>query len=114
MLLEKSPNLALKNKKGQTAIDMANNKLMIALISHFLSGNNEDTKQPNIESKPKIDSKKNIDKIRIKPPEIPQGYEAKQKEKIKITQRPKRHLEVFSIRYLKILAIEWNMWKSQY
>jgi len=96
MLLEKNPNLAAKNKKGQTAIDMANNKLMISLISHFLSRNPEEAKQAKAEIKSNRQAKLKVetDKIQLKSPEIPQGIDSKQKEKAKIMQRPKKHLEV--------------------
>lgn len=47
-MLEKKPDLALKNKKGQTAIDITNSKIIISLFWHYFSGNEETKKdQPN-------------------------------------------------------------------
>jgi len=38
LLLEKKPDLTIKNKKGQTAIDITNSKTIISLFWHYLTG----------------------------------------------------------------------------
>ena len=96
MLLEKNPNISLKNKKGQTAIDVASSKNIVELISHFLYNNKEDSKQINkAEKLRKISHFKELsERIQIMYPEFPQNAELKQKEKAKITYRPKKHVDV--------------------
>lgn len=104
MLLEKKPNLTLKNKKGQTPIDLTNNKLMISTFSLYLSKKSpeepksqKDTPRLPEEKKKNIKNLKEIsEKMQIKVPALPQGYEAKQKEKIKVLQGPKKHAEVYN------------------
>jgi hypothetical protein len=107
MLLEKNPNMTLKNKKKQTAIDMASNKIMISLISHFLSKTPEESKIIKADTK----TRKMSEKIQIKNPEVPKCIESKQKEKLKITQKPKKYIDVIS--GILIFGIgktfKWNM-----
>jgi hypothetical protein len=55
LLLEKKPDLTIKNKKGQTAIDITNSKTIISLFWHYLTGSpdsnvSEESKTPT--SKP--------------------------------------------------------------
>ncbi len=39
LLLERKPDLTIKNKKGQTPIDITNSKTIISLFWHYLTGN---------------------------------------------------------------------------
>lgn len=41
MLLEKKPDLTIKNKKSQTAIDITNSKTIISTFWHHLTGSSE-------------------------------------------------------------------------
>jgi len=41
MLLEKNPDLTIKNKKKKTAIEITNNKKVISLLSQFLPKNED-------------------------------------------------------------------------
>jgi hypothetical protein len=39
MLLAHKPDITIKNKKGQTAIDITNSKTIISMFWQYLSGN---------------------------------------------------------------------------
>lgn len=101
MLLEKKPDLTLKNKKGQTAIDTTNSKIIIALFWHYLTGA-EETKNINnntskVELPPQILemsrsqglSKDMLKDIKIAEPEVAKVQSAKIKEKKAILVGPK-------------------------
>jgi len=117
MLLEKKPNLTIKNKKGLTAIDTAYNKTMISMFTLYLSNfsrksSEEETKTQKSSPRYMENKSKNMkkikeitEKIKIKEPSLPQKYEVKQKQKMRLIQGPKKHFEVLSFNYLVTLFI---------
>ena len=94
LVMEMKPDLTLKNKKGQTAIDITNSKIIMSLFWHYLTGT-EETKQ--LEAMPSekygamrlaSDANKVMNKsrdllkdLKIKEPEVAKVQDAKQKEK---------------------------------
>lgn len=97
MLFEKRPNLAIKNKKGQTAIDMTNHKFIVSMFVHYLTDKqNEKKNSPRVLEFPTkhINLKGIQEKTKIKNPDLSQGFEQKQKNKIKLLQGPKKYIEV--------------------
>ena len=103
MLFEKRPDLTAKNKKGQTAMDITNSKIIIALFWHHLTGA-EEAKDLNSTTKvglqaptPTLDTSRSqqrsakdlLKDIKITSPEIAKVQEAKMKEKKAILIGPK-------------------------
>lgn len=72
LLLEKNVDLAIKNKKGQTPIDVSNSKTIITLFWNYLRKNNDGTKENKIitlKSPKKTLNKKSLEKIQAKNPQ---------------------------------------------
>lgn len=69
LLLEKNVDLAIKNKKGQTPIDVSNSKTIITLFWNYLKKDNDGSKENKIvppQSPKKALNKKCLDKIQAK------------------------------------------------
>ncbi len=109
LLLENKPDLTLKNKKGQTAIDITNSKIIISLFWHYLTGNEDLTKpattspapakdqptKPTVAAgppqkiitvdlttpKPPKNPKELLKDLQIKPPELAKVAESRPREK---------------------------------
>lgn len=115
MLFEKKPNLALKNKKGQTAIDTTNNKFIVSLFVQYFTNKPEKRKDVPLHidtSQKHINFKIISEKIQIKEPEITEGCEPKKKANNRMIQGPKKHIDVFRVIKL-FIAFQWSLQKSK-
>ena len=124
MLLEKKPDLTLKNKKGQTAIDTTNSKIIIALFWHYLTGA-EEAKNVNNTSKvelppPTLEISRSqglpkdlLKGIKIAEPEVAKVQSAKIKEKKAILVGPKPLLKTAVLITINCIGIKQIQWKSR-
>jgi hypothetical protein len=103
LILEKKPDLMIKNRNGLTPVEITNSKIIIALFWHYLTGKEDalevsqklvvDITAPSTPAiatdKPKTNPKYALETIKMKEPEVPKIHGTKQKETKAILIGPK-------------------------